>query len=61
MAEIDSDPQLPLPDLPAIRTRRGAVGPRSPGQAAYIDALATHEMVFGIGPAGTGKTYLAAA
>ena len=60
MSEID-DPRLPLPDLPAIRTRRGAVGPRSPGQAAYMDALAGAEMVFGIGPAGTGKTYLAVA
>ena len=57
----DADPRLPLSDLPAIRTRRGAVGPRSPGQAAYIEALASHEMVFGIGPAGTGKTYLAVA
>ncbi len=57
----DPDPRLPLPDLPAIRTRRGSVGPRSPGQAAYIDMLGHHEMVFGIGPAGTGKTYLAVA
>ncbi|HET6182554.1 MAG TPA: PhoH family protein [Acetobacteraceae bacterium] len=57
----DPDPRLPLSDLPAIRTRRGAVAPRSGGQAAYIDALASHEMVFGIGPAGTGKTYLAVA
>ena len=57
----DTDPRLPLSDLPAIRTRRGAVGPRSPGQAAYIEALASHEMVFGVGPAGTGKTYLAVA
>ena len=57
----DTDPRLPLSDLPAIRTRRGAVGPRSPGQAAYIEALASHDMVFGIGPAGTGKTYLAVA
>ena len=55
------DPRLPLSDLPAIRTRRGAVGPRSPGQAAYIDMLANHEMVFALGPAGTGKTYLAVA
>jgi len=57
----DSDPRLPLSDLPAIRTRRGAVSPRSPGQAAYIEALASHDMVFGVGPAGTGKTYLAVA
>ena len=61
LADMDTDPRLPLSDLPAIRTRRGAVGPRSPGQAVYIEALAQHEMVFGIGPAGTGKTYLAVA
>ncbi len=60
MAELD-DPRLPLPDLPAIRTRRGAVTPRSPGQAAYMEALTRQEMVFGLGPAGTGKTYLAVA
>ncbi len=57
----ETDPRLPLRDLPAIQTRRGAVGPRSPGQTAYMDMLARHEMVFGIGPAGTGKTYLAVA
>jgi len=55
------DPRLPLSDAPAIRTKRGAVGPRSPGQATYMEALAKAEMTFGIGPAGTGKTYLAVA
>ncbi|MGH6945966.1 MAG: PhoH family protein [Kiloniellales bacterium] len=44
-----------------IRTRKRQVSPRSPGQAAYIEALQRHELVFGIGPAGTGKTYLAVA
>ncbi len=57
----ERDPRLPLSDLPAIRTRRGAVGPRSPGQHAYMEQLGRHEMVFAIGPAGTGKTYLAVA
>ena len=57
----DRDPRLPLSDLPAIRTRRGAVGPRSAAQAEYMDMLAQGEMVFAIGPAGTGKTYLAVA
>ncbi|MBV9116191.1 MAG: PhoH family protein, partial [Acetobacteraceae bacterium] len=61
LADADTDPRLPLSDLPAIRTRRGAVGPRSAGQAAYMEALANHEMVFAVGPAGTGKTYLAVA
>jgi phosphate starvation-inducible PhoH-like protein len=61
LSDTDGDPRLPLSDLPAIRTRRGAVGPRSPGQAAYIETLARDEMVFGVGPAGTGKTFLAVA
>ncbi|MDD2705790.1 MAG: PhoH family protein [Acidocella sp.] len=56
-----AEPRLPLSDLPAIRTRKGAVGPRSSGQAAYMDLLSQHEMVFAMGPAGTGKTYLAVA
>ncbi len=59
--EAEADPRLPLQDLPQIRTRRGAIGPRTPAQAAYMEALGRHEMVFGIGPAGTGKTYLAVA
>ena len=60
-AEAETDPRLPLADLPAIRTRRGPVTSRSAGQAAYMDMLSSHDMVFGIGPAGTGKTYLAVA
>jgi phosphate starvation-inducible PhoH-like protein len=57
----EDDPRLPLSDLPAIRTRRGAVGPRSPGQLVYMETLQKHDMVFALGPAGTGKTYLAVA
>ena len=37
------------------------VYPRSTGQAAYVEAMGTEDLVFGIGPAGTGKTYLAVA
>lgn len=37
------------------------VNPRSANQSAYIEAMRSHEMVFGIGPAGTGKTFLAVA
>jgi phosphate starvation-inducible PhoH-like protein len=44
-----------------IRTRKRRVAPRGANQAAYIKALKTHELVFGLGPAGTGKTYLAVA
>ncbi len=61
LTDPTSDPRLPLSDLPAIRTRKGAVGPRSLAQTAYIDLLARNEMVFAMGPAGTGKTYLAVA
>ncbi len=42
-----------------IFTRRRVVAPRSPNQAAYIEAMRTHPLTFGVGPAGTGKTYLA--
>ena len=56
-----AEPRLPLADLPAIRTRKGVIEPRSPAQAGYMEMLARNEMVFGIGPAGTGKTYLAVA
>ena len=41
--------------------RRGQVAPRTPGQARYLDSLNTCELVFGLGPAGTGKTFLAVA
>jgi len=60
-ASTGDEPRLPLADLPAIRTRKGAIAPRSHAQAAYMDQLARQDMVFGIGPAGTGKTYLAVA
>ncbi|MBA2587078.1 MAG: PhoH family protein [Alphaproteobacteria bacterium] len=46
----------------AIKTASSrAVRPRSPAQAAYLDTMRQHPLTFGIGPAGTGKTYLAAA
>lgn len=45
----------------SIQTKRRIVFPRTPRQAEYIRAMQTKEMVFGIGPAGTGKTYLAVA
>ena len=45
----------------AIETWRKPVLPKSPGQRKYVDALSSRDVVFGIGPAGTGKTYLAVA
>jgi phosphate starvation-inducible PhoH-like protein len=44
-----------------IRTRRKVVEPRTVTQKAYVQNLFRHELVFGLGPAGTGKTYLAVA
>jgi phosphate starvation-inducible PhoH-like protein len=48
-------------DGTAVRTQRRLVTPRSPNQLAYMRALRDSEMIFGLGPAGTGKTYLAVA
>jgi phosphate starvation-inducible protein PhoH and related proteins len=45
----------------SIATRKRVVTPRSGGQKRYIDSLLKHDLVFGVGPAGTGKTYLAVA
>ncbi len=44
-----------------IPTRRTTVRARSKNQRSYIQALRSHDLVFGLGPAGTGKTYLAVA
>jgi phosphate starvation-inducible PhoH-like protein len=45
-----------------LSTRKGRqIKPRTPGQKRYVDAIMDHDISFGIGPAGTGKTYLAVA
>ena len=44
-----------------FRTRKRRIAPRSAAQGAYVRAMREHELVFGLGPAGTGKTYLAVA
>ena len=49
-------------DAPAaLQTRRADLKPRTPGQSAYMERIAHHDITLGIGPAGTGKTYLAVA
>jgi phosphate starvation-inducible PhoH-like protein len=45
----------------ATSTRKAPIVTRTLGQRQYVDAIAKHDIVFGIGPAGTGKTYLAVA
>jgi len=44
-----------------IRTRKKTIVPRTPAQAHYMHALTGHDMIFALGPAGTGKTYVAVA
>jgi phosphate starvation-inducible PhoH-like protein len=44
-----------------IRTRRGLIRGRGPNQKRYLERIASHDVNFGVGPAGTGKTFLAVA
>ncbi len=44
-----------------ISTRKAQIRPRGPNQQGYVRSILTHDINFGIGPAGTGKTYLAVA
>ena len=53
--EVASPPRV------MIRTRKKTIVPRSPVQTVYMEALARDDMIFALGPAGTGKTYLAVA
>jgi phosphate starvation-inducible PhoH-like protein len=50
-----------LENTNAIQTKKKSLVPRTQNQAVYVDALRKNDMVFGVGPAGTGKTYLAVA
>lgn len=47
--------------FPVIRTKKGNIKPRGVNQQRYVRAIHTHDINFGVGPAGTGKTYLAVA
>jgi len=53
--EVASPPRV------MIRTRKKTIVPRSPVQTIYMEALGRDDMIFALGPAGTGKTYLAVA
>ena len=48
-------------DALSVLSRRGEIRGRTPNQSHYLEQMATHDITFGIGPAGTGKTYLAVA
>jgi phosphate starvation-inducible PhoH-like protein len=56
---VSADPAAS--DEVQIKTRRGVIRGRSPHQQQYLQSILSHDINFGIGPAGTGKTYLAVA
>lgn len=60
-AATDGRDQEVVPQEVAIRVKRGTIRGRGPNQAKYLHAIATHDINFGVGPAGTGKTFLAVA
>jgi phosphate starvation-inducible protein PhoH and related proteins len=60
LAEVRHDKQ-PKADGPQLLTRRPDLHGRTPHQVEYIEKILEHDCTFGIGPAGTGKTYLAVA
>jgi phosphate starvation-inducible PhoH-like protein len=53
--------EVATPPSVMIRTRKKTIVPRSAMQAHYMEALSRHDIIFALGPAGTGKTYLAVA
>lgn len=62
---LSADDRISLKDIfldtVYITSKKSAITPKSLAQKEYIDAIRKHDIVFGIGPAGTGKTYLAMA
>ncbi|MCH8158661.1 MAG: PhoH family protein [Proteobacteria bacterium] len=63
-AQLTSDASVPdgaNDDVITIQTRRKLIRPRGANQMAYLRRIRQHDLAFGIGPAGTGKTYLAVA
>ncbi|MCB1857542.1 MAG: PhoH family protein [Gammaproteobacteria bacterium] len=57
---LQEDTAQGVPEV-VIKTRRGLIRPRGRNQREYLHKINTHDINFGIGPAGTGKTYLAVA
>ncbi|MEY2696691.1 MAG: hypothetical protein RL333_829 [Pseudomonadota bacterium] len=51
----------PTSSAPVLKTRRGVIRPRGVNQQHYLQCISQNDINFGIGPAGTGKTYLAVA
>jgi phosphate starvation-inducible PhoH-like protein len=58
---LAGDADMDDADGPALKTKRSDLKARTVNQANYLDNIASHDITMGIGPAGTGKTYLAVA
>ena len=58
---LAGDADMDESNAPALKTKRSDLKPRTLNQANYLDNIASHDITLGIGPAGTGKTYLAVA
>jgi phosphate starvation-inducible PhoH-like protein len=61
LVEIQQPPAQDEPALPALQTRRSDLHGRTPRQREYLRNILEHDITFAIGPAGTGKTFLAVA
>lgn len=59
--DIDTETAAEVEDIPLIRTKKSIIKPRGMNQQRYAQSIKLHDINFGIGPAGTGKTYLAVA
>ncbi len=59
--DADADLKAVFADAIAVPSRKKWIAPKTLGQKRYVDAIRSHDMVFGIGPAGTGKSFLAVA
>jgi phosphate starvation-inducible PhoH-like protein len=59
--DADTDLKSIFGDAIAVPSRKKLITPKSRGQKRYLEAIRGHDMVFGIGPAGTGKSFLAVA
>jgi phosphate starvation-inducible protein PhoH and related proteins len=60
-SEVRAAPVVPLPGEDAARVPRGLIRARGDHQKGYLASIRAHDLTFGVGPAGTGKTYLAVA
>ena len=63
--DLNNNPQFVEEETPSspltLKTKKRHINPRTENQGKLIEAMNTNEMVFGLGPAGTGKTFLAVA